>query len=221
MIPEDHVIVLFGATGDLARRKLLPGLFRLSEAGLMPERYRIVAVAGAAGQRGVPWVRPRGAARVRPRRGRRRIEPSRRRGADGGRRRRPCRRLGTPDGHRLAHHGAALVALHDGDFANTAERALASAAASEGVGVVIEAALARVLAGRALAASGSEDAGAEQLEHAAATFERAGALRHRDATSSTCAEWDVACTPALDPGPRSTATALPRSPDASTRSRAS
>ncbi len=25
--PDNHVIVLFGATGDLARRKLLPGLF--------------------------------------------------------------------------------------------------------------------------------------------------------------------------------------------------
>jgi glucose-6-phosphate 1-dehydrogenase len=32
-----HVIVLFGATGDLARRKLLPGLLRLSFSGLMPE----------------------------------------------------------------------------------------------------------------------------------------------------------------------------------------
>jgi glucose-6-phosphate 1-dehydrogenase len=32
-----HVIVLFGATGDLSRRKLLPGLLRLSHAGLMPE----------------------------------------------------------------------------------------------------------------------------------------------------------------------------------------
>ena len=30
-----HVIVLFGATGDLARRKLLPGLLRLFEAGLV------------------------------------------------------------------------------------------------------------------------------------------------------------------------------------------
>src|SRR6266446_6270004 len=28
--PENHVIVLFGATGDLARRKLLPGLFHLA-----------------------------------------------------------------------------------------------------------------------------------------------------------------------------------------------
>jgi glucose-6-phosphate 1-dehydrogenase len=43
--PEDHVIVLFGATGDLARRKLLPGLFRLDQAGLMPERYRIVGTS--------------------------------------------------------------------------------------------------------------------------------------------------------------------------------
>jgi glucose-6-phosphate 1-dehydrogenase len=34
---EPHVIVLFGATGDLARRKLLPGLLHLSQAGLMPE----------------------------------------------------------------------------------------------------------------------------------------------------------------------------------------
>ncbi|MBJ7455099.1 MAG: glucose-6-phosphate dehydrogenase [Thermoleophilia bacterium] len=34
---EPHVIVLFGATGDLARRKLLPGLMHLTRAGLMPE----------------------------------------------------------------------------------------------------------------------------------------------------------------------------------------
>jgi len=32
-----HVMVLFGATGDLARRKLLPGLYHLSRAGLLPE----------------------------------------------------------------------------------------------------------------------------------------------------------------------------------------
>jgi len=30
-------MVLFGATGDLARRKLLPGLYHLSQAGLLPE----------------------------------------------------------------------------------------------------------------------------------------------------------------------------------------
>jgi glucose-6-phosphate 1-dehydrogenase len=32
-----HVIVLFGATGDLARRKLLPGLLRLSYSGMLPD----------------------------------------------------------------------------------------------------------------------------------------------------------------------------------------
>jgi len=38
---DPHVIILFGATGDLAARKLLPGLLHLSISGLMPE-YRIV-----------------------------------------------------------------------------------------------------------------------------------------------------------------------------------
>jgi glucose-6-phosphate 1-dehydrogenase len=39
-----HVVVLFGATGDLARRKLLPGLFHLAAAGLLPE-FRILGTA--------------------------------------------------------------------------------------------------------------------------------------------------------------------------------
>jgi len=40
--PDNHVIVLFGATGDLAKRKLLPGLFHLHAAGLLPKEYRII-----------------------------------------------------------------------------------------------------------------------------------------------------------------------------------
>ena len=40
--PDDHVIVLFGATGDLAKRKLLPGLYHLFEAGLLPRRFKII-----------------------------------------------------------------------------------------------------------------------------------------------------------------------------------
>src|SRR5437667_361643 len=44
-VPGDHVLVLFGATGDLAKRKLLPGLFHLAVSGLMPERYRIVGTS--------------------------------------------------------------------------------------------------------------------------------------------------------------------------------
>ena len=46
-VPEDAVLMLFGATGDLAKRKLLPGLFHLDVAGLMPKRYRIVGSAPA------------------------------------------------------------------------------------------------------------------------------------------------------------------------------
>jgi glucose-6-phosphate 1-dehydrogenase len=44
-IPENQVIVLFGATGDLAKRKLLPGMFHLAQVGLMPKRFRIIGVA--------------------------------------------------------------------------------------------------------------------------------------------------------------------------------
>ena len=44
-VPADQVIVLFGATGDLAKRKLLPGMFHLSRSGLMPERFRIIGTA--------------------------------------------------------------------------------------------------------------------------------------------------------------------------------
>jgi glucose-6-phosphate 1-dehydrogenase len=43
--PDPHVIVLFGATGDLARRKLLPGLHHLFRAGLLPEQFRIIGSA--------------------------------------------------------------------------------------------------------------------------------------------------------------------------------
>ena len=39
-----QVVVLFGATGDLARRKLLPGLYHLASAGFIPG-YRIVGVS--------------------------------------------------------------------------------------------------------------------------------------------------------------------------------
>ncbi len=44
-VSTDQVIVLFGATGDLARRKLLPGIFHLSQVGLMPEGFRIIGAA--------------------------------------------------------------------------------------------------------------------------------------------------------------------------------
>ena len=37
-----HVLVLFGATGDLAARKLFPGLYTLAARGLLPEEYAVI-----------------------------------------------------------------------------------------------------------------------------------------------------------------------------------
>ena len=48
-IPDPHIIVLFGALGDLSRRKLLPGLFHLENAGLMPDEYRIIGTSRRGG----------------------------------------------------------------------------------------------------------------------------------------------------------------------------
>ena len=39
------MIVLFGAGGDLAARKLIPGFFHLQAAGLLPHEWRIVGNA--------------------------------------------------------------------------------------------------------------------------------------------------------------------------------
>jgi len=46
VIPVDAFdLVLFGATGDLARRKILPGLFHRFQVGQMPDKARIIASA--------------------------------------------------------------------------------------------------------------------------------------------------------------------------------
>jgi len=44
-IPEPTIIVIFGASGDLTKRKLLPALFHLEQHGLLPEEFAIVGVA--------------------------------------------------------------------------------------------------------------------------------------------------------------------------------
>ena len=43
---EPHVIILFGATGDLAARKLLPGLLHLAMTGPTPNSQQIMAMFG-------------------------------------------------------------------------------------------------------------------------------------------------------------------------------
>ncbi|MGP8173282.1 MAG: glucose-6-phosphate dehydrogenase [Terracidiphilus sp.] len=44
-IPEAGILVIFGASGDLTRRKLLPALFHMEQAGLLPANFTIVGVA--------------------------------------------------------------------------------------------------------------------------------------------------------------------------------
>jgi glucose-6-phosphate 1-dehydrogenase len=44
-IPDPAVLVIFGASGDLTKRKLLPALFHLEQAGLLPKKFAIVGVA--------------------------------------------------------------------------------------------------------------------------------------------------------------------------------
>ncbi|MCE5255754.1 MAG: hypothetical protein LLF89_02780, partial [Spirochaetaceae bacterium] len=43
--PEPAIFVVFGATGDLARRKIFPALFDLFEGKILPEATRIIGFA--------------------------------------------------------------------------------------------------------------------------------------------------------------------------------
>src|SRR6266853_2985068 len=44
-LPEPCIFVVFGASGDLTKRKLLPAIFHLKQAGLLPEEFAVVGVA--------------------------------------------------------------------------------------------------------------------------------------------------------------------------------
>jgi glucose-6-phosphate 1-dehydrogenase len=44
-IPEPTVVVIFGASGDLTKRKLLPALFHLEQSNLLPDEFSVVGVA--------------------------------------------------------------------------------------------------------------------------------------------------------------------------------
>jgi glucose-6-phosphate 1-dehydrogenase len=45
IVPDPSVIVIFGGTGDLARRKLLPALARLAKGGHSNAATHVLAVA--------------------------------------------------------------------------------------------------------------------------------------------------------------------------------
>jgi glucose-6-phosphate 1-dehydrogenase len=44
-VPEPTIVVIFGASGDLTKRKLLPALFHLEQQGLLPKDFAVVGVA--------------------------------------------------------------------------------------------------------------------------------------------------------------------------------
>ncbi len=44
-IPNPGIMVIFGASGDMTKRKLLPALFHLEQTGLLPRKFAIVGVA--------------------------------------------------------------------------------------------------------------------------------------------------------------------------------
>jgi glucose-6-phosphate 1-dehydrogenase len=43
--PDPCVLVVFGASGDLTKRKLFPALYALAYRKLLPERFAVVGVA--------------------------------------------------------------------------------------------------------------------------------------------------------------------------------
>jgi glucose-6-phosphate 1-dehydrogenase len=45
---QSLTLIVFGATGDLAKRKLLPALFQLAEAGLLPEQLAVIGFSRSA-----------------------------------------------------------------------------------------------------------------------------------------------------------------------------
>jgi glucose-6-phosphate 1-dehydrogenase len=45
--PPPQTLIVFGASGDLARRKLFPALYDLAYEGLLPERCAIVGSGGS------------------------------------------------------------------------------------------------------------------------------------------------------------------------------
>jgi DNA-binding NarL/FixJ family response regulator len=88
--------------------------------------------------------------------------------------------LGLPLSLAMAGRAAARVALAGGDAARAAEHALSAAAAAESCDCAVDAALARVLAGSALARAGDPPRALAELERAAATLAACGARRGRD-----------------------------------------
>ena len=89
--------------------------------------------------------------------------------------------VGLPMAAAIAARASAATSLAGGDSAGASAQALASAEALEDAGCVLDAAVSRALAGRALAQAGERERAAAELEQAAATFQALGCTRHQAA----------------------------------------
>jgi glucose-6-phosphate 1-dehydrogenase len=47
-LPDPCIVVIFGASGDLTKRKLLPALYHLEQSGFLPEDFAVLGVARRA-----------------------------------------------------------------------------------------------------------------------------------------------------------------------------
>ena len=43
--PDNHILVIFGASGDLTHRKLIPAVYDLFRQNLLPEKFAILGVS--------------------------------------------------------------------------------------------------------------------------------------------------------------------------------
>jgi DNA-binding CsgD family transcriptional regulator len=90
--------------------------------------------------------------------------------------------VGLPMASVWAGRATASVELATGAAVRAAKQALTSAADADELGTPVEAALSRLLAGRALAAAGEAEAATAELLRAAGAFEASGATRYRHET---------------------------------------
>lgn len=47
-VPENQILIIFGASGDLTKRKLIPALYDLFCQNLLPEHFAVLGAARTA-----------------------------------------------------------------------------------------------------------------------------------------------------------------------------
>ncbi len=45
IVSDPHIVVIFGASGDLTKRKLIPAIYELHSRHLLPEKFAVVGAS--------------------------------------------------------------------------------------------------------------------------------------------------------------------------------